>query len=197
MYHDGWISRRSQQRNLDGEPVLNTPRSFLVDSHVNHSVMLGSDEAGKMTVTSGRKCLESCRSSGPLGFLERMLMESPAWDSTMRLLTWRVKITHAGRSLFQLLPSVPRIKGKEFSLLPTPVVNDAKNANLPNAAQERDCIPGYLIRNGYSGKLNPQFIEALMGFPIGWTDCDVLEMPLCHSRCIRSLRQSHKLRRRR
>ena len=25
------------------------------------------------------------------------------------------------------------------------------------------------------GKLNPTFVEWLMGFPIGWTDCDVLE----------------------
>jgi hypothetical protein len=27
------------------------------------------------------------------------------------------------------------------------------------------------------GSLNPQWVEWLMGFPIGWTDCDVSETP--------------------
>jgi len=27
------------------------------------------------------------------------------------------------------------------------------------------------------GRLNPEFVEWLMGFPIGWTDCDALETP--------------------
>jgi len=60
-------------------------------------------------------------------------------------------------------------------LLPTPIANDAKNATLPPAAKKRDSIPGALIREGISGSLNPLWVEWLMGFPIGWTDCDASE----------------------
>ncbi len=60
-------------------------------------------------------------------------------------------------------------------LLPTPIANDAKNATLPPAAKKRDSIPGALIREGISGSLNPVWVEWLMGFPPGWTDCDASE----------------------
>jgi hypothetical protein len=31
-----------------------------------------------------------------------------------------------------------------------------------------------------SGQLNPEWVEWLMGFPVGWTDCEVSETPLSH-----------------
>ena len=57
----------------------------------------------------------------------------------------------------------------------TPTANDAKNATLPPGAGKRDSLPGELIRSGVSGSLNPLWVEWLMGFPPGWTDCDVSE----------------------
>lgn len=30
------------------------------------------------------------------------------------------------------------------------------------------------------GQLNPTWVEWLMGFPLGWTDCDASETPSCH-----------------
>jgi len=35
-------------------------------------------------------------------------------------------------------------------------------------------------KNVISGQLNPTWVEWLMGFPAGWTDCDVSEMPSYH-----------------
>jgi len=58
---------------------------------------------------------------------------------------------------------------------PTPTTNDAKNATLPPAAKDWDIIPGALMREGYTsqeGQLNPEWVEALMNFPVGWTDVD-------------------------
>lgn len=58
-------------------------------------------------------------------------------------------------------------------LWPTPTTNDAKNATLPQAAKERDSIPGAIMREGYTaqeGQLNPEWVEALMNFPPGWTE---------------------------
>lgn len=33
------------------------------------------------------------------------------------------------------------------------------------------------LQEAVSGQLNPTWVEWLMGFPLGWTDCDVLETP--------------------
>lgn len=109
------------QVSLSGEPVSNISPSYPVVFPVNRSLVPGSDEAKKMTVTSGRKCLESCRSSGPLGCLERMLLESSIWNSRIVLLTWKAFTIPSGHSLFQLAVSKPGIEGIGCSsLLPTP-----------------------------------------------------------------------------
>lgn len=81
---------------------------FQGDSPVNRSPLPGSAEARRMTVTSGRKCLELLKSCGLLGLLEKTLLESSIWRSTRCYLTWRPKATKQGRLLFQLAVSMPR-----------------------------------------------------------------------------------------
>jgi len=53
------------------------------------------------------------------------LLATSAWASTTCYLTWKDKVTPAGRLLFQLAPSTPRIDGTEFGLLPTPKAMDS------------------------------------------------------------------------
>ena len=53
---------------------------------------------------------------------------------------------------------------------PTPTANDAKNNTLPPAARTRYSLPGMLLRQGERGRINPAFVEGLMGFPPGWTE---------------------------
>ena len=89
---------------------------FPGDSPVSRSVWPGSAEARMMTVTSGRKCLESSTSSGPLGLLEKMLLESSVWRSTRCFLTWKTKATKQGRLLFRLAVSMPRTGGTDAPL---------------------------------------------------------------------------------
>ena len=74
----------------------------------SRSVLPGSDEARRMTVTSGLKCLELSRISGPLGLLARTLLGSSIWRSTRCALTWKARITPSKRLLFRLVPSTPR-----------------------------------------------------------------------------------------
>lgn len=81
---------------------------FQEGSPVNRSPSPGSEEARRMTVTSGRKCLELSKSCGLLGLLEKTLLESSIWRSTRCYLTWRPKATKQGRLLFQLAVSMPR-----------------------------------------------------------------------------------------
>lgn len=51
-------------------------------------------------------------------------------------------------------------------LYPTPTANDAKNNGNPS--RENRHSPG--LNGAAGGSLNPNFVEALMGFPIGWTE---------------------------
>ena len=239
------------QKNLFGENVKHASLPYCpVDFRASRSALPGSRKAQQMTAISGQKCLEWCRSCGPLGSLEKMCLESSLWHSMTFFLTWKVQVTPAGRSLFRLAVSVPstketdvslwptptasqdmkpirplapsekngthgimlvaavydagqknpictfptptrfdatcgNLKGKEYTgtkhamkliqaakMFPTPTAHNAKNATLPPSQADRDSIPGRLIQEGCSGKLNPQWVEWLMGFPPGWTDLD-------------------------
>ncbi|GED18091.1 hypothetical protein AMI01nite_60820 [Aneurinibacillus migulanus] len=244
---------------------------FAEDTLVSLSVMPGSDKARQTTAISGRKCLDLCGNSGPLGLLEKMLLDTSAWASMMYLLTWKAKATKQGRLYFQLQPSKPLIEEIEYSLWatpnasdsvgshgggqgkslrtdihnlkkgiwptptnsmmtmgdvqqarysgndkrrpsyqeankawptptvngnhnrkgisktsgdglstavkawPTPAAQDGKNSTLPPSQIDRDTVPGALMREGQQGQLNPEWVERLMGFPIGWTDISGLQ----------------------
>lgn len=93
---------------------------FQADSPASHSVLPGSEEAGMMTVSSGLKCLELYKKSGPLGSLVRMLLGSSQWRSTRCYLTWKPSATPSKRLFFRLVPSTPRTGGIDARLWPTP-----------------------------------------------------------------------------
>ena len=60
---------------------------------------------------------------------------------------------------------------------PTPTAHMAKETNAPSEANRNE--PSMASRVG--GKLNPMWVEWLMGWPLGWTDLKPLEMDKCHS----------------
>lgn len=103
---------------------------FQEASHASRSALPGSEEARKMTVTSGLKCLELYRNSGPIGLLVRMLLGSSIWHSTKCALTWKTKVTPSKRLLFRLVPSTPRTGGTDAPLLPTITRFDATCGDL-------------------------------------------------------------------
>jgi hypothetical protein len=86
----------------------------------SHSVVPGSDEATRMTVSSGLKCSALCRNSGPVGCSVRTYLASSRWHSTIVLLRWKVSATPRGRLLFRLAPSTPRTDATGCGLWPTP-----------------------------------------------------------------------------
>ena len=94
---------------------------YQADFLASHSVQPGSEEARKMTVTSGRKCLELYRRSDPVGLLVRTLLESSHWRSTRCYLTWKESATPAKRLLFRLVPSMPRTDETVAQYWPTPM----------------------------------------------------------------------------
>ena len=60
---------------------------------------------------------------------------------------------------------------------PTPTAHLAKETNAPSEANRNE--PSMASRVG--GKLNPMWVEWLMGWPLGWTDLKPLEMDKFHS----------------
>lgn len=64
---------------------------FPGDSHASLLVLPGSEKARMMTVTSGRKCSELYRRSGPLGSLVRMCLGSSRWRSRSVPLEWKAE----------------------------------------------------------------------------------------------------------
>lgn len=74
----------------------------------------------------------------------------------------------------------------QVSLWSTPTSRDWKNDD-PNQSPDHSPPLGrqvlQLTRNGDASSravvLNPSFVETLMGFPIGWTDCALSATPSC------------------
>ena len=118
---------------------------FPEDSPASRSQQPGSAEARQMTVTSGLRCLELSKKSGPLGSLEKMLLESSAWRSTIFFLTWKTSATKQGRLYFRLVPSMHRIGGTGLQLWPTPKASDCKGSGpLGSKSAEHDLKKGNL-----------------------------------------------------
>ena len=145
---------------------------FREDSPVSRSVRPGSDEARKMTVTSGLRCLESYTRSSPLGSLVRMCLESSIWHSTRCFLTWKTKGTKSSRLLFQLAVSMPRTDDTESLFWPTPstgagLCGGTGNFKTLQAMADRGLITEEERRQlsqGNGGKTNPGLLEWLMGY---------------------------------
>jgi len=63
----------------------------------------------------------------------------------------------------------------------TPTTNDSKNLTFPQSQKNRTSIVGNMIQQQKikpGGKLNPNFVEFLMGYPMNWTKIEPTELRL-------------------
>lgn len=82
----------------------------------------GSGAAPPIPATSGPKCTGSSRSAVLGLFLaSRLLPRTDSLGSTAYALTWKVRVTPSGRSIFALRASAPRISGSGCTGWPTPM----------------------------------------------------------------------------
>ena len=142
--------------------------SSQVDFLANHTVTPGSEEARTMTAQSGEKWLELYRRQDPLGCLVRTLVGSRRWASTTCFLTWRAWDTPHKRCVFQLAPSTPRTEETECGLWPTPRAFEGGAYRDERGKKKASGLKAVIECHG--GKLNPTWVEWLMGYPEGWTD---------------------------
>ena len=148
----------------------------------------------RMPATSGRKCAALLRNYGPITCLARMLLTSSIWGSARRSLIWGRRDIPSGHSYFLLAPSVRGMSGSELSswglMFPTPLASDTgTRAAVPRVEMTpRGAFRGlrknggkwtaglseviYFLEEGADAamRINPEWVEWMMGFPKGWTE---------------------------
>ncbi len=78
-------------------------------------------------------------------------------------------------------PNLETVVGRR--MWPTPTARDGKGARKPETMQksgrnpQTNSLPDAVEFQGETGRLNPAWVEWLMGFPIGWTDLKHSETP--------------------
>jgi hypothetical protein len=168
------------------------------------SAKLGRKKARETLASSGRRCFELWANSNRAGSSLRTFVDSCLTTedglSKKYAPVWRLRVTKSFRSYFQLAVSVPRIGETESGFWPTPKVSrfergtrrktDGKaGITLPEKARlcptptnnmagklttRADKLDqAILATNG--GKLNPEWVEWLMGYPCETTALNVSE----------------------
>ena len=93
----------------------------------------------------------------------------------------------------------PLTKENASSLLPTVTANTAKNTALGinwNMREKKCHLDGvFMNQHGLKTgeRLQPAFLEWMMGFPIGWTEVQHLAMPSSRNKSTRSSKRLQKL----
>lgn len=189
---------------LEHFPPSAESTSYVEASPASRGHTPGSNWARQMTATSGRQCLKSSDASGPLGYLEKMLLDSSTWGSTRSFLTWKRMHTPAGRLIFRLALLTPRTSGGDSGswlatptetnnqncpsmqkwpgcarltqMLPTPTARDYKDGASVQNVPENGLL-GRVYANATGRALTPGFTEWMMGFPPGHSASDASETP--------------------
>lgn len=84
--------------------------------------------------------------------------------------TGKKQIMPNGRTKQGYAPRLTDLVAANF--LHTPTAQDGDNSTLPPSQLERDSIQGWMLRQvgtQTGGRLNPNFVEYLMGYPQDWT----------------------------
>ena len=97
--------------------------------------------------------------------------------------TWPRAGTMRNGTAYPRPPLVPHILENASGLLPTPVAYDA----TPGGPNNHYKGLGHYAKHQLGGKLNPRWVEWLMGYPDNWTELDASATPSSH----KSQRKSH------
>lgn len=139
-----------------------------------------------MTVTSGRTLLASLELCGPVSSSLRTLVASSAWRSTRCLLTWKLKVTPAGRRYCQLAVSMPRTAGIESGLWPTPTVATAEGGQNPDTGGQSGLRYAALSSLGLwptprERDSHPEGLQAGQNHLDKWSSCTLPTAVLLHT----------------
>ena len=168
----------------DGQMIA---KSGLDHAHANLSARQAKERGLLTSGTYGPPSSTSSSSAALQSSLaSRLRQRTASLGSTLYKLTWKERVTPAGRRICALRASVPRTGGSVYYGWPTPTSAIQGSSEAPAARAARGYHPGLspmdaacLVigrpANGFpaetesSGQLNPDFARWLMGYPLGWT----------------------------
>ena len=149
---------------------------------VNLTLGLEDGKAKPIRDISGLRCINAYKHTGHCGALLKTFLElfltAPSIASVQ---TWKIQTTPSRRWYFRLHPWERHTFDTGFSLYPTLKASDGnKGIRTPEgAARERlRRKNGLDLPTILGGRPSPQFAEWLMGFPVGWSDCEDSGMQL-------------------
>lgn len=124
-------------------------------------------------VSSGMRLLKHSKKSNRIGYLSKTLLTSQNWHCKRFPMIWKRWDINSNHSVFRLAPSAHYISENEFSLLPTPTTRIAVGNHYQRNRQGKvyPTLSGILKE-----RLSPESVEAIMGFPIGWTASHLVAM---------------------
>lgn len=155
------------------ESYPSTSSAAATPASLSASQVSGTEK--KTRAISGRKCIASFENSGRDGSFVRTLLDTLNSASTPYYLTWTLQATPQRRLLFRLVPSGRLIGGTEYGLLPTPL---ASGKRVLHGSMKDSLLTNYLPRLFGGTYPHPSLLEAMMGFPTGWSDPEPSETPL-------------------
>lgn len=132
-----------------------------------------------MNVICGRRCGVLLEKLNPNGLWEKtcgdysqVSMECFSVESCGTLPNWGMMLAGELRVLPELAPCIDETG---WRLLPTPVATDYKGGALrKNSKKQLSNLKEYIYlfskEQTKSIYLHPQFLESMMGFPVGWTE---------------------------
>ena len=162
------------------------------DSHASRTASSEKEKLKTMNGTYGRSSAELLESFSPVLYLEKMLMGYYQQYMSQFVPIWKEKVTKSGRSVCRLTLSRRHMRDTGFLLLASPRASqDFKPIRKQTPTEHNGkhvqalCSSlGIICPERIGQYINPQYVEWMMGFPIGWADisntknkCNVTEMP--------------------
>jgi len=165
-----------------------TSTLFTAASHAKTSVLLDVVKAwGESVVDFSLRCVDWSKKSSPVLSSWKMCQPLELEDfekSSAHLQIWGMTV--AGRAY---LPQklVPRTLEKDGSYWPTPTASSAGTNGKKMCLQTGKWVNGKpslttLAIHKWGGKLNPTWVEWLMGYPLEWTDLKHSVTVLCQDK---------------
>ena len=155
-----------------GQSFLGWWTSSLAATRASHSAQPASEPEQTTQDTSGHLSQVAFKWYDPDCVSSRTWRDTLALDLEKSLQTWKALVTKRRGEYSARLNAARLTSDAEFTSLPTPCANE-DSFRLNGNSQQSRCLEARARRGelGEPGPLNPQFVEIMMGLPIGWTDC--------------------------
>lgn len=155
-----------------GKSFLTAWTSSLEVTPASHSVQQASGLEPKTQDIFGPTSQAAFDFCAPESASLRTSRDTLALDSEKSLQTWKALVTKRRGEYSQRLNAERLTSEEESFSLPTPCANE-DSFRLGGNTQQSKTLEAQARRGelGEAGPLNPQFVETMMGLPIGWTDC--------------------------